>query len=373
MPKAQRPHYYDTPHRCKIKGVFEYFEKTGRVLSQNEKHEIFHVMNASKSSGYEILKGSDRTRHNDPTRPNETRGRDCIMTEAQLAEADKILEDVQDAEEHSFTWETLGVELNTEAAPQTIRRTLQASLGYHKRLPPVKVYIRPFIAERRVQFCHEMLALRPESKDWRNIRFSDEHHDGFGPIGRVWTIRKPGKARRIQPHNVQRRDPQPSEKDKKRLHIWAAAGYNFKSELFFYDIPSNKNGKMTYEGYIEILERPNSVKDWLERGEKFVLEEDRDTAHGTSTTNIVRTWKQKHDVPYYFNCSESPDLTIIENVFQPLKERTKKQAVWDLETLKTEMIQAWEEISQTWINELVDTMPQRLRDCITAEGAITGW
>ena len=186
-------------------------------------------------------------------------------------------------------------------------------------------------------------------------------------------IRKPGRARRIQPHNVQRRDPQPSEKDKKRLHIWAAVGYNFKSELFFYDIPSNKNDKMTFDGYIEILERPNGVKDWLQRDENFVLEEDRDTAHGTGAKNIVRTWKQQHDVPYYFNCSESPDLTIIENVFQPLKERTKKQAVWDLETLKTEMIQAWEEIPQRWINELVDTMPQRLRDCITANGAITGW
>ena len=46
---------------------------------------------------------------------------------------------------------------------------------------------------------------------------------------------------------------------------------------------------MTYQGYIEILERSNSVKDWLKRGEKFVLEEDRDTAHDTGLNNIVRT------------------------------------------------------------------------------------
>ena len=101
MPAEQRSNHYDTPHRCKIKSVFEYFEKTERVLSRTEKHEIFNVMNASKSSDYEILNDSDRTHHNDTA--NETRDRNCIMTGAQVVEADKLLEDVQNAEEHSFT------------------------------------------------------------------------------------------------------------------------------------------------------------------------------------------------------------------------------------------------------------------------------
>ena len=373
MSRIQRSHHYDTPHRCKIKGVFEYFAKTNRVLSQNEKHEIFRVMDASKTSGYEILNGSDRTRHNDSARPNETRGRNPIITGAQVAEADKILEEAENAEDKSFTWETLGVEINTEACPQTVQQTLQTNLQYHKRLPPVKEYVTSRVAEMRLKFCHDMLALRPESKDWRNVRFSDEHHDGFGSIGRVWIIRKSDRARRIASNNVQRRDSQSSQKDKNRLHVWAAVGYNFKSELFFYEIPSNKNGKMTLQGYIEILERFNGVKDWLERDEDFVLEEDRDGGHGTDATNIVRTWKQQHRLPYYFNVFESPDLSVIENVFQSLKKATRKQAVWDVATLKTEMIRAWEETPQKWINSLVDSMPQRLHDVIRAEGAITGW
>ena len=131
---------------------------------------------------------------------------------------------------------------------------------------------------------------------------------------------------------------------------------------------------MTLQDYIEILERLNSVKDWLARDEDFVLEEDRDGGYGIDIgNNIVRTWKQQHGLLYYFNCSESPDLSVIENVFQSLKDRTKKQAVWDLATLKTEIIQAWEEIPQKWINSLVDSMPQRLHDVIAAEGAMTGW
>jgi hypothetical protein len=42
-------------------------------------------------------------------------------------------------------------------------------------------------------------------------------------------------------------EPMPQKpKDEKRIHAWGAAGYDFKlKELVFYDVESNKNGKMT--------------------------------------------------------------------------------------------------------------------------------
>ena len=103
MPAKQRLQHYDTSHRCKIKNVFEYFVKTDRVLSRNEKHEIFKIMNAFKSFEYEILNDSNRTRHNDLVKFNETRERNSIITKAQVAKANKILEEVEDAESKSFT------------------------------------------------------------------------------------------------------------------------------------------------------------------------------------------------------------------------------------------------------------------------------
>ena len=126
MPAKQRPHHYDTPHRCRVKGVFEYFAKTGRVLSSTEKHEIFKIMNVSKSSGYEILKGSDRTRHNDPAKPNETRGRKLKTSGDQVAEADQIGEETQDAADKSFT----GVEIDTEVCPPSVQ---QSTAGRKRR------------------------------------------------------------------------------------------------------------------------------------------------------------------------------------------------------------------------------------------------
>jgi hypothetical protein len=37
----------------------------------------------------------------------------------------------------------------------------------------------------------------------------------------------------------------------KRVHAWAAVGHNFKSDLIFYEISSNTNGKITQRGYID--------------------------------------------------------------------------------------------------------------------------
>lgn len=106
---------------------------------------------------------------------------------------------------------------------------------------------------------------------------------------------------------------EPDEKDKKRLHVWAAVGYNFRFKLYFYYVPTNQNGKMTQQEYINVLKRPDGVAEWLAQGKDFVLEEDRDSSHDTGQKNNVRAWKEAHGLKYYFNCAESPDLAPIEN------------------------------------------------------------
>ncbi|OCK81869.1 hypothetical protein K432DRAFT_294522, partial [Lepidopterella palustris CBS 459.81] len=77
---------------------------------------------------------------------------------------------------------------------------------------------------------------------------------------------------------------------------------NFVFDLHFYDIPINKNGKMTLKGY------------------DFVLEEGRDSGHGTGGLNIVRTWKKNHGLELYSNCYNSPNLPPIKNCWEPPKQ-----------------------------------------------------
>ena len=72
------------------------------------------------------------------------------------------------------------------------------------------------------------------------------------------------------------------------------------------------------------------VKPLLDRDDDFVLEEDGDSGHGTGRTrNAVKKWKEDHRLEHYFNCASSPDLSPIENCWQPIKQHVRKYSHWD--------------------------------------------
>lgn len=86
----------------------------------------------------------------------------------------------------------------------------------------------------------------PKHEDWHRVPFSDEVHFGYGPEGQLRIIRRP--ATRYLHDCIQHQPPPPSEeKDRKRKHCWAAVGYNFKSDIIFYDVPGDKNGKLAHQ------------------------------------------------------------------------------------------------------------------------------
>ena len=165
-------------------------------------------------------------------------------------------------------------------------------MGWSKHLPPLKESRRDHLASSRVNSSNESLRIRPEPEDWYNVRFSDEHHEGFGPVHRQLIARNPGKARRFRSGNVQHR-LEPAEKDKNQIQVWAAVGNNFKFKLLVYFVSTNQNGKMTNQEYLNIQERLNSAASWLARGDQFALEEDRDLAHGTGQASILESGRSE--------------------------------------------------------------------------------
>lgn len=60
------------------------------------------------------------------------------------------------------------------------------------------------------------------------------------------------------------------------------------------------NGIMGQRVHIDSILEP-VVKPWLGAGEDFVLKEDGDSGHGLVKSNIVRAWKDEHNLKYYFN------------------------------------------------------------------------
>lgn len=115
------------------------------------------------------------------------------------------------------------------------------------------------------------------------------------------------------------------------------------------------------------------VNPWIERGDDFVLEEECESSHGTGPHNIIWTYKQQIGLKSYFNCPNSPDLSPIENCWQPPKQFLQRFPHWD--TFETcDLIQeGWDNVSQHYINSLTRSLPQRLKRCIDMDGQLTDY
>ena len=160
---------------------------------------------------------------------------------------------------------------------------------------------------------------------------------------------------------------QPREKDQKKVHVWGVIGYNFKSPLYRYDC-GNSNGKMTQQVYLTLLER--EVASWPVDA---VLEEDGDSGHGPSKSNLVRTWKTQRSLKCYFNYAHSPDLAPIENAWQAPKTNLRQTAHWDDDMVWEVAKEGWEALSIRTINLWCDSMPERLQKVLDSHGQLTAY
>jgi hypothetical protein len=401
--KLDNEHYaqYETPQKSDVQSIV-CWEDSKPQEERATRQEIFDHCEVSRTRGFEMIKGmykktgdvdtldlqgtSARRHHNDPT-VKENRGRKAMISEEDIKRLEKIIWE-NGFEGRTLTWNMLAEEAGIPGekpgeflSGKTIQRHL-GQYGWRHCVACRKSFLSKELKKKRVKWAKDMLAKYPTPKDWYRVRFSDEVHFSFGPQGRLYILRKPGE--RDCPDCIQEQEQKKKKKGKKRkqdeesdldykLHAWAAIGYNFKSELHFYDA-GNSNGKMNHITYKEqILEKV--VKPWLEHGggADFVLEEDGDSGHGYGAgSNIVKQWKEDYGLKTYKNSAGSPDLAPIENCWQVPKQYVKKHPHFDLDTLKELAREGWEQLSQETINKWVEEMPRRLQDCINSEGKMTG-
>ena len=205
------------------------------------------------------------------------------------------------------------------------------TMDYQKCIACTRGWVNKRTAGKRLDWARYMLEKYPEPNDWKCVCFSDKVHFGWGPQQKLRIIRKPGQRYCID--CIQEQD-EPKAKDEKQFHYWAAIGWDFKSDIHFYDT-GNRNGKMSQKAYIDQILEP-IVKPWIINGQNFVLEEDGDSGHGPGRgNNIVKQWKAEHGLKHYFNCASSSDLSPIENCWLPPKQILRKYPHWDDSTTKS--------------------------------------
>ena len=138
----------------------------------------------------------------------------------------------------------------------------------------------------------------------------------------------------------------------------------------------DSQGAITHKAYIEQILEVKVLKR-IQRGDVFVLEQDGASGHGggpTARKKIpVGIWLRNHHVDNYFNCHDSPGLTPIETCWQPPKSFQRKRPHWDKQTLRELLKEGWTHVTQSYINYLVSTMPQRLQDVKKLNGDRTSW
>lgn len=124
-----------------------------------------------------------------------------------------------------------------------------------------------------------------KARNLYHVRFSNKVYFGYGLQNKLHIVCKPSEQYCL---DCIQKDKKLNKKDKKRHHYWAAVGYNFRSDINFYEVPGNTNRKMSQKFYIDqILEL--IVKPWVNAYHDFVLEKDGDSGYGPGKSNIVHT------------------------------------------------------------------------------------
>ncbi|KJZ78887.1 hypothetical protein HIM_01660 [Hirsutella minnesotensis 3608] len=339
---------FSTPQKARLRGVFEAIQTFGLPIS---KGQLFRAHGVSRRTGNRILRDqSDRTRHNHLTKP-ETRGRKRAFSEADL-DAIEDLFNKEGFEARRLSWSSVPAEAGLESNVSALEYTDEK------------------LAARRVKYAEKALLERPEKEDWHDIFFSDETHFGYDDERAAQIARPPGTRNR--PENLQERRG-PKDTEVKLLHAWACVGYDFKSPLIWYEVPTNTNGKMSQKVYLEKVLEAYVGPELLEKGVPFILEEDGDSGHGPGKNNPVRAWKEKHGLRYFFNCASSPDLSPIENCWNVIKENLRQQPHWEQSTIRELAEEGWEKLSQETINGWIDSMPLRMQHVLELQGGKTAF
>jgi hypothetical protein len=365
--------HFDTPTRARVRAITEFCQAYPDQVRVSQ-NEIFRHCGVSKPTGYRMLDSltSDPVRrHHNRANETETRGRKPIFGAGEW----DILEDF--ILEGGFEGRCCGyMEIVNEVLPHVLKEHPKLSIktvrkafedrGYSKCTACQKAWLTKQSLEQRFELLEKRR--RWTKAQWRKVRFTDEFHVGQGPKRKLKIIRQRGERYCKDCIQKNANAKQMKNRNLSRFHFWISIGWNHKT-IIEYTTPSS-NGKMTQAVYLDtVLKGP--VQKWLDNNESFLLEEDQDSGHGTSTSNLVRTWKEDNNVDYYFNASGSPDLSPAENVIRAIKQCIQAFDHFDDDTLHCAVFRAWDSVSQTTINSYIDSMPERMRELSKMDGEMT--
>jgi transposase len=246
-------------------------------------------------------------------------------------------------------------------SPQTVRNTLKEN-GFHpivkKKCPLLKKRHR----QDRLQFAkyHENWTV----EDWKRVLWSDETKiNRIGSDGRTYTWKQRG-----EPLSDCTTTPTVKHGGGNNLIVWGCMGWNGVGKLI------EVQGTMDAQQYCDILD--DGVEESFEKleipEEERVFQQDNDPKH---TSKKASQWFEDNDIQVLVWPSQSPDINPIEHLWVHLKRAllaypTPPKGVHELwERVEVE----WNGISAETCQNLIESMPRRIRAVIRAEGGHTDY
>jgi transposase len=242
----------------------------------------------------------------------------------------------------SLSTRTLATKLSkidVEVSHVTVARHL-ADLGYTKSLPRATPMLTDEHKRRRVEWAKTHL-----QDDWRRTLFSDETaFQLFRNTVERW--HKGARQVRCMP------------KDRSKILAWGGFCVEGKTSLFCF------RQIMDAKFYVEIIGRHMpEIIGML--GNHWRFQQDNDPKH---TSRIAKAYLQEN-VPNIMDWpSNSPDLNPIENLWAIVKRNVEKRMPQNIGDLEQFMDEEWQNIPNSVLISLVNSMPRRCQLIIDGNG-----
>lgn len=225
-------------------------------------------------------------------------------------------------------------------SPSTIWR-VRKEMHYNFKPPKIRQYLTDEQIHKRNIFAHSILQ---SDINLDSIVFSDESRICLGPDSRfIW----------YQPGEVSDDVYQEYTKAEIGVMIWAAIGYNFKSNL----IICHKN--VDAKEYRQIIKDSNMVEtlNQIHGQGEWLFMQDGAKPHTSKDTikfllkrmSLLSNWP-----------ANSPDMNPIEHLWAILKYRIREMQPKSIPELEAVLMEEWAKIDMNLINVLVRSFKKRI-------------
>lgn len=240
--------------------------------------------------------------------------------------------------------------VGTSASVRTVQRILKKSPHIRRLKLKKKPVLTARHKENRLQFARQHIQW---GETWKRVVFTDEKRFSLdGPDG----CRYYWHDLRKEPKVISRR-PQGGG----GVMVWGAISYSGAVQIIFIE------GSLNAQKYLELMQSVRGIIRNKMDTDEFIFQQDNAPAH---SARVVKQWFDESGTTLLPWPPLSPDLNIIENVWGWLSRKIYSDGKQfnNKQQLKVAIREAWEELPLEFVQNLYNSLPNRMLEVISKNG-----